>query len=116
MVDDSDARVGADAAHLEACVDCQAGFKRISEDAHSVASLLAVSDARVDVATAFARVTREPKAQPRLGLRLPILRPAARPTLALVAAVVAAALVVVAFAFSGFFFKPVTVKPVPVTV
>src|SRR5439155_1559305 len=73
-------------------------------------------DAPFDVDKAFARVTGAPKAQPTLGLRFPILRPAARPTLALVAAVVAAAVVVVAFAFSGFFFKPATVKPVPVTV
>ncbi|TMD17137.1 MAG: hypothetical protein E6I96_02370 [Chloroflexi bacterium] len=116
MVDDPDAKVGADAAHLDGCAECQARFKLASEDARSVATLLAVPEAPFDVDKAFARVTGAPKAQPTLGLRFPILRPAARPTLALVAAVVAAAVVVVAFAFSGFFFKPATVKPVPVTV
>ena len=116
MVDDPDAKVGANAAHLDGCAECQARFKLASEDARSVATLLAVPEAPFDVDKAFARVTGAPKAQPTLGLRFPILRPAARPTLALVAAVVAAAVVVVAFAFSGFFFKPATVKPVPVTV
>src|SRR5215467_7434128 len=87
MYDDPDAKVGASAAHLEGCAECQARFKTVSDDARSVATLFAVPDARVDMARAYARVTAEPKAQPRLGLRFPILRPVARPTLALVAAV-----------------------------
>src|SRR5439155_20915567 len=114
LVDDPDAKVGADAAHLDGCAQCQARFKLASEDARSVATLLAVPEAPFDVDKAFARVTGAPKAQPTLGLRFPILRPAARPTLALVAALVAAAVFVVALAFGGFFFTPATVKPVRV--
>ena len=116
MVDDPDAKVGAEAAHLEACHECQARLEAVAEDARSIATLLAVDQPRVDVAKAFARVSREPAARPALGLRLPILRPATRPTLALVAAVMVAAIAVVGFAFSGFFFKPATARPVPVSV
>src|SRR5207247_2002718 len=82
---------GADASHLETCGECQARFKAVADDARSVATLLAAPEPRVDVAAAFARVTREPKAQPALGLRFPIMRPAVRPALALVAAVAALA-------------------------
>ena len=115
MVDDADARSGADAAHLEGCSECQARMKAVAEDASSIAALLAVPEARVDVGAAFQGVMQQPKSQPAL-VRFPILRPASRPTFALVAAVVAAAVVIVAFTFSGFFFKPTTVKTVPVTV
>ena len=117
MVDDPDAKAGADAAHLDGCAECQARFKTISDDASSIATLLAVPEARVDVGRAFETVMRVPKAQPALGLRLPFLPPRTRPlTLAFVAAVAAAALVVVAFAAGGFFFQPTTVKTVPITV
>ncbi len=116
MVDDPDARAGAESAHLEGCSECQARFKVVSEDAASIGRLLAVPEARVDAGRAFAHVMSARHAQPALGLRLPILGPAGRPALALVAAVVAAALVLVAFTFSGFFFKPSTVQTVPVTV
>ena len=115
MFDDPDARVGADAAHLETCGDCKANFKVIADDARAVATLLAVPEPRVDVDGAFARVMREPKAQPALGLRFPIVRPARRPALALVAALAAAAVVVVAFAAGGFFFQPTKVQAVPIT-
>src|SRR5438128_1803269 len=115
MVDDADARSGADAAHLEGCSECQARMNVVAEDASSIAALLAVPEARVHVGAAFQRVMQQPKSQPAL-VRFPILRPASRPTFALVAAVVAAAVVIVAFTFSGFFFKPTTVKTVPVTV
>jgi hypothetical protein len=116
MFDDPDAKVGADASHLESCAECQARFNYIAGDARSIATLLAVAEPRVDVAKAFARVSAAPKSQPPLGLRFPVLRPAGRPALAMVAAVAAAAVVVVAFAFSGLFFKPTTVQAVPVTV
>ncbi|TMD27063.1 MAG: hypothetical protein E6I92_07505 [Chloroflexi bacterium] len=115
MVDDPDARVGADAAHLETCSECKANFQVIADDARAVATLLAVPDPRVDVDGAFARVMREPKAQPALGLRFPIFRPARRPALALVAALATAAVVVVAFAAGGFFFQPTKVQAVPIT-
>ena len=117
MVDDPDAKAGTDAAHLEGCAECQGRFKTISDDASSIATLLAVPAARVDVGRAFETVIRAPKSQPALGLRLPFLRPRTRPlTLAFVAMVAAAALVVVAFAAGGFFFQPTTVKTVPITV
>jgi hypothetical protein len=116
MFDDPDANVGADAAHLASCPECEARFKTIAGDARSVATLLAVPDAKVDVTRAFAGVSGAAKARPALGLRFPIVRPAARPALALVAAVTALALVVVAFTFSGLFFQPTKVKTVPVTV
>jgi hypothetical protein len=116
MVDDPDARVGADAAHLDGCTECKARLERISDDAHSIATLLAVPDAHVDVRRAFAQVSGAPRSQPAL-VRLPVFRSPLRPMrLALVAAVTAAALVVVAFAAEGLFFKPSTVTPVPVTV
>ena len=115
MFDDPDARAGADASHLEGCAECQARFATVADDARTISTLLAVPDARVDARAAFARVNSLPKAQPVLGLRLPLMRPA-RPALALVAAVTAAAIVVVGFAFAGFFYKPQTVKTVPVTV
>ncbi len=117
MVDDQDARSGADAAHLEACSECDARFKSISDDARSIASLLAVPDANVDIARAFDGVARAPKARPALGFRIPIFSPAPRPVkLAFAAALAAVALVVVAFASNGLFFQPSTVKTVPVTV
>jgi len=116
MVDDPDARSGADAAHLEGCPECQAQFKVVSADARSIATLLAVPEARVDVGRSFERVMQHRKSQPAL-VRFPILRPSARPlTLAFVAAIAAGALVVMAFTFAGLFFKPTTVKAVPVTV
>src|SRR3989442_3345133 len=116
MVDDRDARSGADAAHLEGCAECQAHFKAVAEDARSISTLLAVHEASVDVGRAFEQVMQHRKSQPAL-VRFPILRPSARPlTLAFVAAIAAGALVVVAFTFAGLFFKPTTVKAVPVTV
>jgi hypothetical protein len=116
MVDDPDARSGGDAAHLDGCLECQARLKSVGEDARSIATLLAVPEARVDVGRAFHRVVQDRKSQPAL-VRFPILRPPARSlTLAFVAAVAAGALVVVAFAFAGLFYQPTTVKFVPVTI
>jgi hypothetical protein len=116
MVDDPDARAGADEAHLDGCAECKTRFARISDDARSIATLLAVPDARVDVAGAFGQVSRAPRSQPAL-VRLPVLRSPVRPIrLALVAAVMVAALSLVAFASAGLFFKPSTVVAVPVTV
>src|SRR5260370_2173579 len=117
MVDDPDAGSGGDAAHLEVWWEWGARFKTIEDDARSIASMLAVPAANLDVARAFDRVARAPKAQPALGFRIPILSPAPRPVkLAFAAALAAVALVVVAFASNGLFFQPSTVKTVPVTV
>jgi len=116
MVDDPDARAGADEAHLDGCTECKTRFARISDDARSIATLLAVADARVDVSRAFDQVSHAPRSQPAL-VRLPVFRSPVRPIrLALVAAVIVAALSLVAFASAGLFFKPSTVVAVPVTV
>jgi hypothetical protein len=116
MVDDPDARVGDDAAHLDGCAECKSRFARFSDDAGSIATLLAVPDVHVDVAHAFAQVSRAPRSQPAL-VRLPVFGSPMRPMrLALVAAVMVASLSLVAFAWAGLFYKPSTVTPVPVTV
>src|SRR5260370_2748169 len=117
MVGDPGGGCGGEAGHLEACSECGSRFKTISDDARSIASLLAVPAANLDVARAFDRVARAPKAQPALGFRIPILSPAPRPVkLAFAAALAAVALVVVAFASNGLFFQPRTLQTVPVTV
>jgi hypothetical protein len=116
IFDDPDARTGADAAHLDGCAECKARLAEVSADARSIATLLAVPDARVDVAMAFDRVRTAPAARPTLGVRLPIFAGAPRSMkLAFAAALAAVALLVVAFA-NGFFYQPTTVKAVPVTV
>ena len=116
MADDPDARVGADASHLDGCAECKARFELIARDARSIANLLAVPEPPLDVASAFASVSQAPRSQPAL-VRLPVFRSPVRPMrLALVAATMVALLAVVAFAAEGLFFKPSTVTPVPVTV
>ena len=116
MVDDPDARAGADAAHLESCAECKGQFDAIADDARSIASLFAAGEPRVDFARAYARVAGAGKAQPALGFRAPAWRAFGRPVrLAFIAAVAAASLVVVAFAAGGFFFQPTKVQPVPIT-
>ena len=113
MVDDPDARAGADAAHLAGCTDCRARFDGIAADAKAIGTLLAVPDVDVDVAGAYRLVAAAPRTAPVIPLRLPGSRPV---RLGVVAAVAAAALVVVAFAADGFFFQPTQVKTVPITV
>jgi hypothetical protein len=118
IFDDPDAKTGADALHLENCVECQARLKAVSEDALAVATLLAVPDVKVDVARAFSQVSSAPAAQPKFGIRLPLLgRPVSRPLfLAFAAAIAALAVVVTAVAQGGFSSTPETVKVVPVSV
>jgi hypothetical protein len=117
IFDDPDAKTGADALHLENCLECQARLKAVSDDARAVATLLAVPDVKVDVARAFSQVSSAPAAQPKFGIRLPLGRPVSRPLfLAFAAAIAALALVVTAVAQGGFTSKPESVTPVPVTV
>jgi hypothetical protein len=117
IYDDPDAKSGADALHLESCVECQTRLKAVSEDARAVASLLAVPDVNVDFARAFGKVSSAPAAQPKFGIRFPLVRPASRSLILVFAAVVAAlAVVVTAIAEGGFSSTPTTVTPVPVTV
>lgn len=116
MVDDPDARTGSNAEHLEACADCRTRFETVSKDAHSIATLLAVPDAQVDVSRAFERVRSAPTAQPRLGFRLPVARPGSRPFVLAFAAVIAVgALITTVIAQNINTYAPTTVQPVPVT-
>ena len=117
MVDDPDV-ARAERAHLDECADCQARLKTIEGDARSIATLLAVPDAHLDVASAFRRVASTPAAKPRLGLRWPLAMPRSRPfALALAAAVVGVALLAGVIARDlSLNYSPNTVTPVPVTV
>lgn len=117
MFDDPDARTGSDAQHLESCGECGARFEKISAEARSIATLLAVPEAKIDAARALARVRSAPAARPALGFRLPVMRPFSRPVmLAAAAVVVTMGLVATAIAQGANVFAPTTVTPVPVTV
>ncbi|HET7420441.1 MAG TPA: hypothetical protein VFL27_08670 [Candidatus Dormibacteraeota bacterium] len=117
MVDDPDA-ARADRAHLDGCAECQARFDAIADDSRSIATLLAVPEAQVDVASAFRRVTSAPSAQPRFGLRWPVAMPRSRPlALAFAAVIVGVALLAGVIARDlSLNYSPNTVTPVPVTV
>ena len=116
MIDDPDARTGADARHLEGCAECKSRFEAVSKDALAISSLLAVPEPSVNVARALQLVRSAPQAQPRFGFRLPVARPGSRPfVVGLAATAVALALLVVAVAQGGVVFAPSSVTPVPVT-
>ena len=116
--DDEDALTNSDARHYSACAECQARYTAFADDAQAVAGVLAVPDLKVDVASAFSRVRSAPAARPRFGIRLPIVRPASRPAMGvLAAAAVIFALVVTGVAQNALtFFEPKTLQPVPVSV
>ena len=117
MFDDPDAMTGADREHYSTCESCQGRYEVVAADARAVASALSAPDLNVDTRAALARVQAAPNAQPRLGVVLPIIRPASRPILAgLAAAAVMLALVVSAFAGVFNVFQPKTVEPVPISV
>ena len=117
MFDDPDSRTGSDQQHLESCGDCRTRFEKVSGEARSIATLLAVPEAKVDVARALDRVRSAPAAKPKLGFRLPILRPASRPMmLAFAAAGVAVGLLVTVIAQDANVYAPSSVTPVPITV
>ncbi|HEY8839694.1 MAG TPA: hypothetical protein VIO80_03425, partial [Candidatus Dormibacteraeota bacterium] len=114
--DDADSLTESDNRHYSACADCQSRYATMAEDARVVAGALAVPDIKVDVASAFSRVRSAPAAQPRFGIRLPIVSPASRPVMGLLAAsFVVLALVVTGIA-QGIFFQPRSVQAVPVSV
>lgn len=93
--DDEHALTDSEARHFATCAECQARYSAMADDARAVAAVLAVPELKVDVASAFNRVRSAPAAQPRFGIRLPMLSPASRPALgALAAAAVILALVV----------------------
>ena len=113
--DDADSLTESENRHYTACADCQSRYATLADDARVVAGALAVPDIKVDVASAFSRVRSAP-AQPRFGIRLPIMSPASRPVMGvLVAATVVLALVVTVFA-QGLFFKPQSLQVVQVSV
>jgi len=117
MIDDPDAISGSDRRHYVDCKDCQARHSGMTDDARTVATLLAAPELKVDVASAFKQVQLAPAAKPRFGFGLPILRPASRTMLAgLGAAAVMIVLVVTAFANILPLFQPKTVAPVAITV
>jgi hypothetical protein len=114
--DEADALTESDNRHFSACAECQARYAAFADDAQAVAGALAVPDLKVDVAAAFSRVRSAPAAQPRFGIRLPIVRPASRPMIGvLAAATVILALMVTGIA-QGLFFQPQTVQVVQVSV
>jgi len=114
--DDADSLTESENRHYSACADCQSRYAALADDARVVAGALAVPDIKVDVASAFSRVRSAPAAQPRFGIRLPIVRPASRPVIGvLAAATVILALVVTGIA-QGIFFQPQSVQVVPVSV
>lgn len=117
MFDDPDAMTSADREHYSTCESCQGRYEVVASDARAVASVLTAPELSVDTRAALARVQSAPDAQPRLGIVLPIIRPASRPIFAgLAAAAVMLALVVSAFAGVFNVFQPKTVEPVPISV
>jgi hypothetical protein len=116
--DDEDALTDSERRHFLACADCQDRYAPLAEDARAVAGVLAVPELKVNVAAAFSRVRSAPAAQPRFGVRLPILRPVSRPFMgALAAAAIIVALVVTAAAPAVLnFFQPKSIQPVAVSV
>ena len=117
-LDDEDALSDSDIRHYSACAECQSRYAELAEDARAVAVVLAVPELNVDVASALNRVRSAPAAQPRFGIRLPIMRPASRPIMGgLAAAALIVALVVTGVAQDALnFFHPTTVQPVTVSV
>jgi hypothetical protein len=116
--DDEDALTDSDTRHYAGCAECQARYAALADDALAVAGVLAVPDLKVDVASAFNRVRTAPAAQPRFGIRLPIIGPASRPIMgSLAAAAVIVALVVTGVAQGVITtFSPKSVEVVPVSV
>ena len=114
--DDSDSLTESENRHYSSCADCQARYATLADDAKAVAGVLAVSDLKVDVASAFSRVRSAPAAQPRFGIRLPIVRPASRPVMGVLAAAVVVLALVVTGVAQGLFFQPQSVQVVPVSV
>jgi hypothetical protein len=116
--DDEAALTGSETRHYSACAECQARYAALADDAKAVAHSLAVPDLKVDVASAFNHVRAAPAAQPRFGIRLPIIGPASRPIMgSLAAAAVIVALVVTGVAQSALTaFSPKSVEVVPVSV
>jgi hypothetical protein len=102
--------------HFSVCADCQSRYETLADDARVVAGALAVPDIKVDVASAFSRVSSAPAAQPRFGVRLPIVTPNSRPLVGVLAAATLVFALVVTAVAQGIFFQPQTIQAVPVSV
>ena len=117
LVDDPHGATAADLRHLDGCSDCRARQAAVSQDGRLVAAMLAVPEAKVDVAAALSTVLSAPAARPRFGIRLPLVRTVSRPMmLGFAAALAALALLATVIAENGTVFAPSTVTAVPVTV
>jgi hypothetical protein len=115
IVDEPDSIAGADARHYADCAECKARGAALADDAKAIAGLLAVPAMKVDVQSAYKRMTAAP-VRPKFGLRLPIFRPSGRPLF--VAVAVAAILVSVVSAVAAVnlnSFTPTQLQPVPVS-
>jgi hypothetical protein len=116
--DDQDALLGPDALHYAKCTECQARYAALADDARFAASMLAAPDLKVDASSAFKHVQSAPAAQPRFGIRLPIMRPSSRPILGGLAAAAVLVLVMATGLAQDLLtvFEPSSITPVPVTV
>jgi hypothetical protein len=113
--DDEKSLTDSEARHYSGCAECQARYATLADDARAVAGVLAVPDLKVDVASAFNRVRTAPAAQPRFGVRLPIVR-TSRPVMGVLAAAAVILALVVTGVAQGIFFQPQSIQPVPVSV
>jgi hypothetical protein len=116
MFDDPNAMTAPDREHYSTCTECRSRHDALAGDARAAAALIAVPAATFDAEAAFKRITAQPEAKPRFGIRLPILQPRTQGTVAVLAAVVVLAVVATASANVLQIFTPKTVEPVPVTV
>jgi hypothetical protein len=116
--DDQDALIGSDARHYATCTECQTLYTALADDAGFAASMLAAPDLKVDAGSAFKHVQSAPAAQPRFGIRLPIMRPTSRPILGGFAAAAVLVLLIATGAAQDLLtvFEPTSITPVPVTV
>src|SRR5579859_1350720 len=116
MLDDPDTITAADRSHFAGCTQCQGLRSRIDSDAKSVALLMERPEPAVDVAAALARVQQSTPARRRFDFRIPLLRPIARPALAVAAAsVLVFAVVITGVAQQALLiFQPSQVTPVPI--
>jgi hypothetical protein len=115
MFDDPDTMVEQDRNHFATCPVCKRRYDALAADAQQAVGLLALPAATFDADSAWKHVSTSPVAEPRFGIRLPIIRPASRAMIAALAAVVALAVVVTASVDALQIFKPTTVTPVPIT-
>ena len=114
--DEADSMSESENRHYSACADCQSRYATLADDARVVAGALSVPDIKVDAASAFSRVRSATAARPRFGIRLPIVRPASRPVMGMLAAATLVLALVVTGVAQGIFFQPQKLQVVRVSV